>query len=60
MVYFYGSRFIPTASSGIILLLEPVVGVVLSVVFLSQPLTIGIIIGGFLILVGNILVITKG
>ncbi|MFA6064867.1 MAG: DMT family transporter [archaeon] len=60
MVYFYGSRFIPTTSSGIILLLEPITGVLLSVIFLSQPLTIGIVIGGALILLGNVLVITKG
>jgi len=60
MVYFYGSRFIPTTSSGIILLLEPITGVLLSVIFLSQPITLPILIGGFLILVGNVLVIVKG
>jgi drug/metabolite transporter, DME family len=59
VLYFTGSKFIPTVSSGILLLLEPVVGVILSVVFLSQPLTIPIVLGGFLILFGNFIIITR-
>jgi drug/metabolite transporter (DMT)-like permease len=59
MIYFSGSKYIPTASSGIILLLEPITGVLLSVVFLYQPLTAGVIIGGLFILAGNYLVVTK-
>ena len=59
MIYFTGSKHIPTASAGIILLLEPITGVILSVVFLSQPLTTGIVVGGLFILAGNYLVVTK-
>lgn len=60
ILYFTGSKYIPAVSSGIILLLEPVVGVILSVIFLAQPLTIPIIVGGCLILLGNAIVIVKG
>ena len=59
VLYFKGSEYIPTVSSGILLLLEPVVGVFLSIVFLSQPLTFSILIGGALILSGNFIIITK-
>jgi len=60
LAYLFGSKFISTTNSGILMLLEPVVGVLLSVVFLSQPLTIPILFGGLMILIGNALVITKG
>jgi drug/metabolite transporter (DMT)-like permease len=59
MIYFTGSKYIPTTSSGIILLLEPITGVLLSVVFLAQPLTLGVVVGGLFILAGNYLVVTK-
>jgi drug/metabolite transporter, DME family len=59
ILYFTGSNYIPTVSSGILLLLEPVVGVLLSVVFLSQPLTSSILAGGVLILLGNFIIITR-
>ena len=58
--YLFGSKFISATNSGILMLLEPVVGVLLAIVFLSQPLSIPIIFGGVMILLGNILVITKG
>ena len=59
VLYFTGSKYIPTVSSGILLLLEPVVGIILSVVFLSQPLTESILIGGVLILLGNFIIVTR-
>jgi drug/metabolite transporter (DMT)-like permease len=59
-LYLIGSKHISATNAGIILLLEPVVGIILSVVFLSQPLTLPIVAGGALILLGNYLVIVKG
>ena len=44
---------------GMILLLEPVTGIVLDVVFLNSPLTANIIIGGLIILGANILLIRE-
>jgi len=60
ILYFTGSKFISTASAGILLLLEPVVAILLAVVFLAQPLTASILLGGSLIIIGNALVVTKG
>jgi drug/metabolite transporter (DMT)-like permease len=59
LLYYVGVKKIPIVSAGIILLLEPIVGVVLSVLFLSQPLTISVVFGGALILLGNVIVILK-
>jgi len=59
IIYFTGAKFIPTASSGVLLLLEPVSGVILSAIFLSQPITLSIVAGGALILLGNYLVVTR-
>ena len=58
--YYLGAKRLPTITSGIIMLLEPLVGVILSTVFLSQPVTIFVVFGGFLILLGNLLVILRG
>ncbi|MDD5253630.1 MAG: DMT family transporter [Candidatus Nanoarchaeia archaeon] len=55
--YFKGMKEVSTMDAGIILLLEPIVGSLLAVVFLGQLLTINIIIGGILILVANYLAI---
>lgn len=60
LLYYAGAKRVSTITAGILMLLEPVSGVVLSVIFLAQPLTVPILIGGFLILLGNFLVITKG
>lgn len=60
LLYYAGAKRVSTITAGILMLLEPVSGVVLSVIFLAQPLTLPVIIGGFLILLGNIIVITKG
>lgn len=57
ILYYKGTKKIPTVDAGIIMLLEPVVGSLLATIFLSQALTINIIIGGILILIANYLVI---
>lgn len=54
-----GMKKAPLVDVGIILLLEPLVGALLAVLFLGQFLTIEIIIGGALILIANYLVITS-
>jgi len=59
LFYLEGVKKVPTIEAGIILLLEPVAGAILAAIFLSQPLTLSIIIGGFLILFANYLVLTK-
>lgn len=59
LFYLYGVKKIPTIDAGIILLLEPIVGSLLAVIFLHQPITPNIFIGGFLILSANYLVLTK-
>jgi len=55
--YLKGTKKVSTADAGVIMLLEPIVGAILATVFLHQPITIGIVIGGALILVANYLVI---
>jgi len=60
LIYYAGSKRISTVNAGILMLLEPIVGVILSVIFLAQPLTFPVIVGGVLILTGNVLVITRG
>ncbi len=57
MFYFVGMKKVPTVSGGVILLLEPVVAAILSVIFLKQAMTINLILGGILILIANYLVI---
>src|SRR3989344_2337962 len=59
LCYLKGVEKVLTADAGIILLLEPVVGALLAVIFLGQMLTTPIIVGGALILIANYLVITK-
>ena len=60
LFYFAGVRKVPASDAGIILLLEPVSAAILATVFLSQPITTYILIGGALILLGNYVVIRKG
>jgi len=55
--YYKGVKKVPATDAGIILLLEPVTGTLLATIFLSQTLTLGIIVGGVLILFANYLVI---
>lgn len=55
--YFEGAKKVPAIDAGIILLLEPVVGTLLSVAYLKQAITANILIGGILILIANYLVI---
>ena len=58
--YFKGVRKVPTPDAGIILLLEPISAAILSSLFLKQPITLSLVIGGCLILIANYLTITKG
>ncbi|MFA5931129.1 MAG: DMT family transporter [archaeon] len=60
LIYYAGSKRISTVDSGILMLFEPPVAILLAVVFLAQPLTFSVIIGGSLILLGNVIVIVKG
>lgn len=59
LFYYKGMKTVPTVSAGVILLLEPIVASILSVIFLNQALTLSLIIGGILILIANYLVIKK-
>jgi drug/metabolite transporter (DMT)-like permease len=55
--YYHGVKEIRASTAGIILLLEPISGAILAALFLSQPITSNIIVGGLLILLANYLVI---
>lgn len=59
LLYLHGVKKVSTIDAGIIMLLEPVSGAVLAAIFIHQPITLNIIIGGTLILIANYLVITK-
>jgi len=59
ILYYKGVKLVPTASAGILLLLEPIVATLLAAVFLAQPITINILFGGIFIILGNALVILK-
>lgn len=56
---FLGNKNVPAGIIGMILLLEPVVGITLDVIFLHNPLTWNLIAGGIIILAANILLIKK-
>lgn len=56
-VYLQGTKKVPTADAGIIMLIEPIVGTTLAIIFFHQLLTLSIIVGGILILFANYLVI---
>jgi len=58
-LFFKGIEKVKAISAGIILMLEPISASILAWFFLSQALTINIIIGGALILLANYLVIKK-
>jgi len=57
VAYLEGVKKVKAVDAGIIMLLEPVVGTLLAAIFLHQPITLGIIVGGALILIANYLVI---
>jgi drug/metabolite transporter (DMT)-like permease len=57
--YLNGVKKVRAIDAGIIMLLEPIVGTILAMIFLHQPITLGIVIGGGLILTANYLVIMK-
>jgi len=59
LFYFKGAKDAPTMHASIIALLEPVVAVLLSAIFLHEIISLNIIIGGLLILAANVLVIKK-
>lgn len=60
LFYLNGVKKVSAVDAGIILLLEPISGAILAVIFLGQPITLNIITGGFLILFANYLILTKG
>ena len=59
ILVFAGNREIPAGIIGMILLLEPVVGIALDIAFLHNPLTWNLLAGGVIILAANILLIKK-
>ncbi len=59
VLVFVGNKDVPAGIIGMILLLEPVVGIALDVIFLHNPLTWNLIVGGLIILGANIILIAK-
>jgi drug/metabolite transporter (DMT)-like permease len=59
LFYLNGVKKVKSIDAGIIMLLEPIVGAILAAVFLRQPITLSIILGGVLILFANYLVISR-
>lgn len=57
--YFKGVQKVPTVDAGIIMLLEPVSGALLASIFLNEPITLNLLIGGAIILFSNYFIITK-
>jgi len=57
LCYLKGTQKVPTVDAGIILLLEPVSAAVIAAVFLHQPITANMVLGGTLIVLANYLVI---
>ena len=57
ILLYRNNRKIPANVIGMILLLEPVTGILLDVVFLGQQLTWNIVVGGLIILTANLLLI---
>lgn len=53
ILYFKGTKVVPTVDAGIILLLEPVVGSILAILFLGQAITWNVFVGGVVILIAN-------
>jgi drug/metabolite transporter (DMT)-like permease len=59
LLYFKGVQTVPTMHASIISLLEPIVAVILSAIFLHEIITFNVIIGGALIILANYMVIKK-
>ncbi|MCD4740675.1 DMT family transporter [archaeon] len=57
LAYFKGAQKVPASESGVILLLEPVVGAILASLFLGELFTANILLGGAFILAANYLII---
>ena len=57
LFYLNGVKKVRAIDADIIMLLEPIVGAILAAIFLHQRITLGIILGGALILLANYLVI---
>ena len=60
VLFFFGSKHIPVVHSGLLLLLEPVVAVILDIIFLHFNLTWNIMIGGTLIILANVYIVLSG
>ncbi|NOX72037.1 MAG: EamA family transporter [Candidatus Micrarchaeota archaeon] len=59
ILYYQGAKKVPASTSGIILLLEPIVASVLAYAFLGQHLTAFTVAGGAFIILGNYIVLKK-
>ena len=59
VLFYQGLKIVSSTHAGIIMLLEPVSAAILASVFLGEAITIGIIIGGALIIAANIIVIVQ-
>ena len=59
VLFYQGLKIVPSTHAGIILLLEPVSAAILASIFLGEAITLGIIIGGALIIAANIIVIVQ-
>lgn len=59
ILYFQGMKKVSASTSGVMLLLEPVVAAILASLFLNQPVTLNMMAGGSLILISNYIVIRK-
>lgn len=59
ILYYAGATKVSAVDSGIILLVEPLIGSILAVLFLGDSLTPNILIGGVFILLANYLVINE-
>lgn len=57
IIFFYGLKRVSASDAGIIMLLEPVSAALLAMVFLQQPITVNILLGGLLILIANYIVV---
>lgn len=57
VLVYYHNKTIPAPQIGMILLLEPLTGIILDVVFLNMQLTWNIVVGGLIILIANLIMI---
>lgn len=57
ILVYYHNKTVPAPQIGMILLLEPLTGIILDVVFLNMQLTWNIVIGGLIILLANLIMI---